>query len=134
MASNAPIFRGREAGAAFVALNSTLGSASTPLPPVTKPREMAAGGVHDAAFRALEGHTGPPEETRVIDVGAGAGAFSRRLLTAGYKVRSCDLHPELFRAPDITCLPVSRSGELPYADETADAVVDLELFEHIGTQ
>ncbi len=92
---------------------------------------MAARGLHDAAFLVLAAHTGPPDASCVIDVGAGAGAFSRRLLTAGYTVCACDLHPELFRVPDITCLPVSHSGELPYADKTADAVVALELFEHI---
>ena len=92
---------------------------------------MAARGVHDAAFRVLQSYTDVPQATSVIDIGAGQGAFSRRLLKAGYSVRACDLYPEQFRVSEVTCLPVSPSGELPYADHTAEAVVALELFEHL---
>ena len=92
---------------------------------------MAARGVHDAAFRVLQASIGSPRGTSVIDVGAGAGAFSRRLSTAGYRVSACDLYPDLFQVPEVTCLAVSPAGELPYAEHTADVVVALELFEHI---
>ena len=92
---------------------------------------MAARGVHDAAFRVLQAHTGTPQGICVVDIGAGMGAFSRRLLTAGYSVLACDLYPEFFRVPEITCLPVTLSGELPYAEHSADVAVALELFEHI---
>ena len=101
------------------------------MPLHSQPREMAARGVHDAAFRVLQAHTGTPQGICVVDIGAGMGAFSRRLLTAGYSVLACDLYPESFRVPEITCLPVTLSGELPYAEHSADVAVALELFEHI---
>ncbi len=92
---------------------------------------MAARGVHDAAFRVLQANTGSPQEINVIDFGAGAGAFSRRLFNAGYGVSACDLCPELFQVPEVTFCRCPPSGELPYADHTADVVVALEVFEHI---
>lgn len=92
---------------------------------------MAARGVHDAAFRVLQANTGSPQEINVIDFGAGAGAFSRRLFNAGYGVSACDLCPELFQVPEVTFCRCPPSGELPYADHTADLVVALEVFEHI---
>lgn len=67
----------------------------------------------------------------MIDIGAGEGAFSRRLLNANYNVRACNLYPELFQVSEVNCLPVPLSGELPFAEHTADVVVALELFEHI---
>ena len=87
--------------------------------------------MNNAAFRVLRANTDSPQRTSVIDVGAGAGAFSRRMRAAGYRVSACDLYPELFQAPEVTCMPVSPSGELPYAEHTADTVVALEIFEHI---
>lgn len=72
-----------------------------------------------------------PEVTRVVDVGAGMGALSRRLSDAGYRVSACDLFPEYFRVPEVECLLVDNDGRLPYDDQSLDVAFGVELVEHL---
>lgn len=72
-----------------------------------------------------------PAETRVVDIGAGMGALSRRLSDLGYRVFACDLFPEFFRVPEVDCLPVSDDGRLPYDDASLDVAFGVELVEHL---
>ncbi len=54
-------------------------------------REFAAEGVHQAATQALQQYISPP--ARVVELGAGAGAFSDRLRALGYIVTATDVDP-----------------------------------------
>lgn len=92
---------------------------------------MAVPGVHEKFFSFFLRSAGPARPQRVLDVGAGQGALSRRLQEAGFAVSACDSAPENFRAAGIECLRVDLAEPLPYPDGRFDALVAVELTEHL---
>lgn len=72
-----------------------------------------------------------PEGAAVLDIGAGHGAFSKRLFDQGYNVSACDLFPELFHFSEIPCEKVDITEPFPYPDHSFDGVVGIEVLEHI---
>jgi SAM-dependent methyltransferase len=80
--------------------------------------------------------------TRMLDLGAGEGAFSRfacERVRAGaavpeHAVFACDAFPENFRCPDIECSRVELEQGLPYEDHFFDTVVSIEVIEHLTDQ
>ena len=80
---------------------------------------------------------------RVADVGAGRGHFSQLLcdylrgahgLEPEGRVLACDLLPESFGCEEVECAPIGADGRLPYADDSLDAVVAIEVVEHVEDQ
>jgi SAM-dependent methyltransferase len=80
---------------------------------------------------------------RLLDVGAGRGAFCKLLadwlrqergLEPRERVQACDLHPRSFDVDELECAPIGPDGRLPYADGSFDAVVSLEVVEHVEDQ
>lgn len=67
----------------------------------------------------------------LLDVPAGEGALAAQLLRLGLDVRCCDLHPEIFRLPDVEIKRGDLSHALPYADESFDYIACIEGLEHI---
>ena len=49
----------------------------------------------------------------------------------GLDVRCCDLHPEIFRLPDVEIKRGDLSHALPYADDSFDNITCIEGLEHI---
>lgn len=93
------------------------------------PRELAIPGTHERVVKVIqrEVRTG----ARVLDIGAGQGALSKRLLEAGYAVEACELFPEMFNVPGVECRRVDVTGALPYEDDSLDAAVAVEVVEHL---
>lgn len=93
-------------------------------------REMAARGTHDKVLELLARHAPPERRPDALDIGAGAGALSRKLADGGWRVAACDLYPDAFAAEGIECRGVD-GGRLPYPDAHFDIAVAVELLEHI---
>lgn len=73
--------------------------------------------------------------SRILDVGAGSGYFSRELARAGYAVRATDA-PDgqvQFGAEGVPFSPcdLNGPGDLPFEPESFDALVCIEVVEHL---
>lgn len=80
---------------------------------------------------------------RIVDVGAGRGAFSKlvgewlmnaRSLEPKERLFACDLIPESFEYDGVACARTESDGRLPFPDEHFDATVSIEVVEHVEDQ
>ena len=68
----------------------------------------------------------------VIDIGAGAGAFSQRMLDLGYEVTALDIDSEKFMPSEIPFIEADiNRGILLISDKKYDAALCLEVVEHV---
>lgn len=91
---------------------------------------IAMPGIHQRFLPFFKENTGN-NHVKVLDVGAGHGAFSKKLYELGYDVAACDMSPEIFYFDKIECRKSDLTKSLPYEDNTFDAIVALEVMEHI---
>lgn len=81
-----------------------------------------------AMFDLVVRHLGKTD-VLVLDLGAGAGLFSQRLMDRGYKVVSADLHPESAKVP---CRRVDLNAAFSEGfTERFDAICLFEVLEHV---
>ncbi len=73
----------------------------------------------------------PDTNAHVLDVGAGHGAFSKEIHELGYQVTACDFAPEIFYYDKIVCHRADLTQSLPFEDNSFDAIVAMEVMEHI---
>ncbi len=73
-----------------------------------------------------------PKTVKILDLGAGHGAFTKRLYDMKYDVRAADLFPEIFRFEEVECTRVDITETFPYPDNTFDIVIAIEVSEHIA--
>jgi len=87
--------------------------------------------VHERAVELLEKHAG--KNARVLDLGAGAGALSRRLVDRGFQgVEAAELRVDCFAVPGVLVHPLDLNE--PWAGKlhgAFDALVALEIIEHL---
>ena len=68
---------------------------------------------------------------KVLDLGAGRGALTQSLHQLGYEVSACDLFVEYFEYPEVKCDRVDVTEAFPYASDSFDIVIAIEVTEHI---
>ena len=105
---------------------------SNPVPPPSALREFATPRLHDEAFACLE-QLYPRGAGSVLDLGAGTGAWSDRLLRHGYRgVEALDLNPLEFKGVAQFVpgdLNQDFSRQLP--GKKYDLITALEVIEHL---
>lgn len=73
-----------------------------------------------------------PGGCSVLDLGAGAGAFSRRLADAGFRVTALDVDPAKWAVPEVRFLQLDLDrGVAASVAETFTAACCLEVIEHV---
>ncbi|MDX6612538.1 MAG: hypothetical protein QOD75_1724 [Blastocatellia bacterium] len=88
---------------------------------------MAHQAVHDTVVQVLS--TLSPGD--LLDVPAGEGALATRLIDSGFKVRCCDLYPEIFRLTNVEIQQGDLNATLPYDEASFDYITCIEGLEHI---
>jgi SAM-dependent methyltransferase len=87
--------------------------------------------VHEKALAFLQAHV--PGRQHILDIAAGTGAFSQRLLDNGFTgVEATELCAEGFAVPGVAVYPLNLDG--PWASELPRqyaAAVALEIIEHL---
>ncbi len=68
---------------------------------------------------------------QVLDLPAGSGALTQRLLDAHIEVTPADLDPSAFVVPGKVCVRADMHQPLPFPDGTFDGVACIEGIEHI---
>lgn len=87
-------------------------------------------GIHQAFWPYFVENT-KGKKIDVLDCGAGHGAFTKKLYDEGYNVSACDLFPEIFYFDKVECKKADVTASLPFADNSFDAIVAMEIMEHI---
>ena len=93
-------------------------------------KPIAMPGVHSrflAHFKAKS----EPSGLKVLDIGAGHGAFTKELFDLGYDVYACDFRPEIFKFDKVECKKVDITDVFPYPDNMFDIAIAIEVSEHI---
>jgi SAM-dependent methyltransferase len=87
-------------------------------------------GIHEHFLRFFKNFSFD-KNLRILDLGAGHGAFSKVLYDMGYNVSACDFYPEQFHFTQIKCVKADIAKKLPFADNSFDIIVAIEVIEHI---
>jgi SAM-dependent methyltransferase len=92
-------------------------------------RAIAMPGTHKRFAEYFFSREKPP--LKVLDIGAGYGAFSRQLYERGFSVEACDLFPEHFHFHPVRCHQINLLEKFPFPDKSFDLAVAIEVSEHI---
>lgn len=88
----------------------------------------------DVRLRALKGALGPLNGQRILDLGCGKGRFARALKNCGADVIGLDVSSAMLReAPGLSRVRAS-ARRVPLASCQFDAVVAVEVIQHLPTR
>ena len=88
-------------------------------------------GIHSAVADDISKHVEP--SCRILDIGAGEGAFSLRLHRMGHNVHAVDVDDSGFDVPEVSFTGVKPEDSLSdiFGQEQFQAVVAIEVLEHM---
>lgn len=93
----------------------------------SRPKSCTVLGVHQAILSLLKSD----EKKRILDLGAGEGVLSEKLLSGGYNVTACDGIPEQFKLTEIICQKVDLNKDFPFNNSEFDVVILGDVIEHL---
>jgi len=93
--------------------------------PITMP------GIHERFYKFFKRISHHFNNPKILEIGAGFGAFTQRLYNEGYNVSACDLFPEKFYLKEVECKKADVTEELPYESDSYDIIIAIEVMEHI---
>jgi 2-polyprenyl-3-methyl-5-hydroxy-6-metoxy-1,4-benzoquinol methylase len=86
--------------------------------------------LHDQCMMVIKG-IGLPENARALDLGAGEGAFSQRMIDEGFKVSAAEFEVGRFKV-DAPCQNIDLNIDFQNKwSESFDLVVAIEILEHL---
>ncbi len=92
---------------------------------------IAIPGIHERFFGLFQTLAKQYKNPKVLETGAGHGAFTKKLHDEGYDVHANDLFPEYFKFKKMECIKVDLTDKQPYEDNTFDIILAIEVMEHI---
>lgn len=92
-------------------------------------KPIAMPGTHEK-FLAYFKKDVAPSIKKILDVGAGHGAFTKQLHEMGYEMAACDLFPEYYRYDQVKCVKADLTQTLPFDTNSFDAIIAIEVMEH----
>ncbi|MBN1671844.1 MAG: class I SAM-dependent methyltransferase [Kiritimatiellae bacterium] len=88
--------------------------------------------MHEDVFRRLRAQFPAGHGVAVLDLGAGDGAMSARLLEHGYTVEAVEIVPGRFQVAGVPCRPLDLNGEFAAGFERPfDGIVAIDVIEHL---
>lgn len=92
---------------------------------------MTDPGVHSAVAEEIKKRV--EKNASILDIGAGAGAFSLRLSRIGYNVHAVDVEDSVFDVPAVSFTKVKPESSLSdiLGTESFEAVTAIEVIEHV---
>jgi 2-polyprenyl-3-methyl-5-hydroxy-6-metoxy-1,4-benzoquinol methylase len=96
------------------------------------PESMAGLLTHERVFSFVERYL--PTPSCVIDLGAGEGAFSKKLVSSGHEVTAVDLNPSDWKLPEVSLIEANLDSDYSESftkKNFADAVIAIEILEHV---
>lgn len=87
-------------------------------------------GIHNRFYKYIQPVI-QDKDAKILEAGAGHGAFTELLHKDGFDISACDLFPELFYLKEVECLEADVTKELPYPSDSFDVILAIEVMEHI---
>lgn len=92
-----------------------------------EPAALAHEAIYDTVQRILRKNA----RGTLLDIPAGEGALTTRLLSQGFDVTAADLYPSMFRVENIPVHEANLDHALPFDDAAFETIVCVEGLEHI---
>ena len=98
---------------------------------MTDPQPMCLPGLHEAVAEKIARHVSAGG--RVLDIAAGAGAFTRRLLDMGMSPLANDADPSRWGVGEVDLMNVDLNTDFAgsFAGAAVDAIAAIEVIEHL---
>jgi len=90
-------------------------------------------GLHNEVIKYIRKYN--EAESRILDLGAGNGAFSLFLKDQGYSIEAVEIEKERFKPTDIFCFNIDINQNIyEQINKRFDTIVSIEVLEHIENQ